>query len=78
MTISLAIKDTDLSQQEQSSGYKLSSTTTTNQYLHEPPDTKGFDSFATVHASISLDGLERQTQVRCFEDVESRESWREF
>ena len=77
MTISLAIKDTDLSQQEQSSGYKLSSITTTNQYLHEPPD-KDFDSFATVHASISLDGLERQTQVHCFEDVASCESWREF
>ena len=54
MTISLSIKGTDLSQQEQSSGYKLTSTsTTTNQYLHELPD-KDFNSFA----SVSLDGLE--------------------
>ena len=78
MTTSLAIKDTDLSRQEQSSGYKLNNTsTTTNQYLQEPPD-KGFDSFATAHARISLDGLERQTQLHCFENVASCESWREF
>ena len=78
MTISLSIKDTGLFQQEQSSGYKFSSTTTTNlEYLQGPPD-KGFDSFATAHTSVSLDGLEKQIHVHCFEDVASRESWREF
>ena len=56
MTISPSVKDIDLSQQEQSSGYKLSSTSaTTNQYLHEPSD-EGFDSFA----SVSLDGIEKK------------------
>ena len=79
MTISLSIKDTGLSQQEQSSGYKFSSSSTTTnlEYLQELPD-KGFDSFATAHTSVSLDGLEKQIQVHCFEDVASCESWTEF
>ena len=59
MTISPSVKDIDLCQQEQTSGYKLSSTSaTTNQCLHEPSD-KGFDSFV----SFSLDGIEKQIQV---------------
>ena len=59
MTISPSVKDIDLSQPPQSSGYKLSSTSaTTNQYLHEPSD-EGFDSFA----SVSLDGIEKKIQV---------------
>ena len=59
MTISPSVKDIDLSQQEQSSDYKLSSTSaTTNQYLHELSG-KGLDSFV----SYSLDGIEKQIQV---------------